>query len=74
MKKKKKISIDNKEKCQSWKKKKKISIDNKEKCQGCNNKPSEELHTCPYKEEINEDHKTLCNCCKECTQECCWDI
>ena len=31
-------------------------------------------HTCPYQEEINEDSETLCNCCKECTQQCVWDI
>ena len=31
-------------------------------------------HSCPYQEEINEDISTLCNCCKECTQQCAWDI
>lgn len=31
------------------------------------------LHTCPYAEEINGSHD-LCNCCENCTQQCCDDI
>lgn len=27
-------------------------------------------HTCPYKEERDDDFVSLCNCCKECEQEC----
>lgn len=34
----------------------------------------EEMHTCPYKSEINNDDETLCNCCAECAQQCAWDI
>jgi len=43
------------------------------KCSKCG-KPSEGLHTCPYAEEINDDHTSLCNCCKACTHECCMDV
>lgn len=39
----------------------------------CKN-PATELHTCPYKEEINGDKLTLCDCCSDCRQECVWDI
>ena len=31
-------------------------------------------HTCPYAEEINGDEETLCNCCKECENECAMEI
>lgn len=33
-----------------------------------------EPHTCPYDEDINDDHETLCHCCRACEQECCDDI
>lgn len=33
-----------------------------------------ELHTCPYREEINGDYDTLCDCSPEETQQCAWDI
>lgn len=29
-----------------------------------------EAHTCPFAEEINGDHETLCFCCTDCMQEC----
>ncbi len=41
------------------------------KCK-CGNDP-QELHTCPYAEEINGDD-TLCNCCNSCVSNCCDDI
>jgi hypothetical protein len=44
------------------------------KCGSCNLNPSNEGHTCPYAEEINNNEKTLCDCCDECTHECCMDI
>lgn len=31
-------------------------------------------HPCPYQEEINGDHKTLCTCCDKCSLECADDI
>jgi len=39
----------------------------------CDNEKSEP-HTCPFKEEINHDLKTLCECCDNCTYECAMDI
>jgi hypothetical protein len=35
---------------------------------------SNELHTCPYKEEIHGDYETLCDCDEEQTYECAMDI
>ena len=35
---------------------------------------SNQEHTCPYKEEIHGDHKTLCNCDPEQTRQCSQDI
>jgi len=32
------------------------------------------LHTCPFAEEIHDDHESLCNCCEECTENCAMDI
>ncbi len=34
----------------------------------------EDLHTCPYSEDISGDYETLCNCCSECQYQCCQDI
>ncbi len=36
----------------------------------CEGKGTDELHTCPFREDINNDSETLCNCCEACTQEC----
>lgn len=44
------------------------------KCQRCQAKPAEPDHECPYRAEINDDSKTLCNCCDACRAECCDDI
>ena len=46
----------------------------KEMCERCGKNPATELHTCPFAEEINDDHESLCDCCEECEQECIWDI
>ena len=32
------------------------------------------LHTCPYKEDINGDDVSLCNCTESQTHDCAWDI
>ena len=40
-----------------------------EKCQSCKINPAEELHTCPYLEELY-GNETLCNCCSECEHDC----
>ena len=34
----------------------------------------EELHTCPYLEEINGDYETLCDCDEEQQHQCAMDI
>lgn len=44
------------------------------KCDGCGESPARELHTCPYDEEVNDDHEKLCNCCEECEGQCADDI
>ena len=41
-------------------------------CQTCG-LIGEAPHTCPFKEDMNND-KTLCNCCTECQYQCCTDI
>ena len=43
-------------------------------CEACGKNPKAEPHTCPFKEEINGDDKSLCTCCESCTENCAWDI
>lgn len=31
-------------------------------------------HSCPYSEELRNDHSEKCNCCRKCTHECAMDI
>lgn len=31
-------------------------------------------HTCPYSEDVDNDHRTLCTCCDRCSDECAADI
>jgi len=31
-------------------------------------------HTCPYREDVNNDSETLCTCCPDCKHECAMDI
>jgi hypothetical protein len=33
-----------------------------------------ELHTCPYREELYGDYETLCACDREATHQCAMDI
>ncbi len=33
-----------------------------------------EPHTCPYREDVHNDHETLCNCSEEVMRECAADI
>lgn len=47
---------------------------NDEKCERCSKNEKTEPHTCPYKEEINDDYESLCTCCKDCEHECLMDI
>lgn len=43
-------------------------------CQRCHIQPGVDDHTCPYNEDINGDYESKCNCCADCTHECCMDI
>lgn len=45
-----------------------------QKCQNCGKHPAEELHSCPFQEEINDNSEAGCNCCADCVHECCMDI
>ncbi len=49
-------------------------MEKRKKCQFCKIEAARPLHTCPFKIEINDDNKTLCDCCANCTQECALDI
>lgn len=50
-----------------------IKEDNVEDICKCGN-DADDLHTCPYKEDINGDYESLCNCCSACRNECAKDI
>ena len=39
----------------------------------CNCKLKNEEHTCPYREDIDNDSITLCVCCDDCTEQCSLD-
>lgn len=39
----------------------------------CKNSP-ENPHSCPYQEDINNDHEFECTCCEDCEAECLADI
>jgi hypothetical protein len=39
----------------------------------CTNAPSDH-HTCPFSEDVNDDHETLCTCCEDCAYECAMDV
>lgn len=44
-------------------------------CTSCRcGEPGEDEHTCPFAEDINDDHESLCNCCAECQYQCAMDI
>ncbi len=47
-----------------------LSDNEEEKCQNCSTEPAEELHSCPYSEEIHDDYDLKCNCCDSCQREC----
>jgi hypothetical protein len=38
-------------------------------CENCGNKVEGDLHTCPYKEELDNDY-SMCNCCVVCRDAC----
>lgn len=45
-----------------------------EMCHGCHKNPAAPSHACPYKEDMDNDTETLCNCCDACRDQCCMDI
>ena len=44
------------------------------KCQRCSKEGTNNLHSCPYDEDINGDYEDKCNCCEDCQHECAMDI
>lgn len=50
------------------------SNNQKSTCSNCGKNPADEQHICPYRQDIDGDEETLCNCCISCTNECCRDI
>ena len=45
------------------------------KCQSCGkNEGTNDLHSCPYNSDINNNDTPCCNCCKECCHQCAMDI
>lgn len=44
-------------------------------CERCHKNPaSNEVHSCPYNEDVNNDHEPCCTCCDDCMHECAMDI
>lgn len=39
-------------------------------CERCKTTPGVDPHTCPFREAINGDEETLCNCCADCVSKC----
>lgn len=33
-----------------------------------------DMHTCPFKDEIENDKESLCNCCENCTYDCAMEV
>jgi hypothetical protein len=40
----------------------------------CTNNAEQEIHSCPYQEEIWDNNEPVCFCCKDCIHECGMDI
>lgn len=50
-------------------------FDTKRLCPSCKrNHKSVYSHTCPYQEDMCNDHITRCRCCSDCEHECAMDI
>lgn len=46
-----------------------------ELCSRCKQNPAEELHGCPYAEDVGNNHdQEYCDCCNKCRRECLADI
>lgn len=48
--------------------------ENEPRCSTCKKHPAEELHTCPYRVDIDNDPDFQCDCCEDCENECAMDI
>lgn len=49
----------------------------KDETEGCTCERDAEFiepHTCPFREDVNDDYEYTCTCCPYCTQECAEDI
>lgn len=52
-----------------------LLFDLKDGVEMCHRKnPAQNNHTCPYAEEIHNDHDTECDRCDNCIHECCMEI
>lgn len=49
------------------------SLESPGPCDGCSN-PGLPDHPCPYREDVNGDHESQCNCCADCQNACAMDI
>ncbi len=45
-------------------------VSNIGKCSCCQKNDASNGHTCPFSEDANDDHQTLCDCCDDCRHEC----
>jgi len=40
----------------------------------CGHNHKTEWHSCPYDEDINDDHSLKCRCCSDCQHQCAQDF
>ncbi len=53
-----------------------VRIPNNQKmdnCGKCGNK-SDGPRSCPYEEDLNDNHEEICTCCEKCAEECAWEL
>lgn len=48
--------------------------ENSEHCADQGHTLTEEYHTCPFEEDVNNDAQFKCMCCDECEHQCAMDI
>lgn len=53
---------------------KKINNYDQSLCNNCKIREKTELHTCPFKVEIDDDIESVCDCCEECQDQCADDV
>jgi len=47
-----------------------VKVKDGKKCPKCNINEAAEDHTCPYREDIEDDSESVCNCCVDCENQC----